>query len=233
MTADDEHLTQSDPATAPARRCWLQFSLRSMLVLVVLAAIGFSLWTSNQRLKENRRLHAENKKLKNELGELTIEDGNEHKLHAIQVPNLESTAWKWRIHVPKGRKFQLHAKCGTISATGEVLGSGLIFATLHPGEALVTAALVKNTEGKWEFFAEGRSGNSSSSSRGGLNEDIVKLVGHCTSSSSGVGSETIVAEPGDNLTLLKYRMYRKNANGKNTFDGPGDAGISVVIKEAK
>lgn len=217
----------------PHRR-WLQFSLRTILLLTVVAAVGFSLYLSNVRLQENRRLQAENKRLRSELGELTIEPGQEQRLHAVRMPSLESTTWKWRIHVPDGRKFQLHAKCGKISRAGEVLGGGLSYSTLHPGEAFVTAALLKNSEGKWEFFAEDRSGNSSSSSRGGLNPEIAELVGNSGGSSQGgVGSEQAVAEPGTSLTLLKYRMYARDETGKTTLTGPGDAGVSVVIKEAK
>lgn len=101
MTASDEQMTQPDPASPPARRRWLQFSLRSMLILMVLAAIGFSLWTSKQRLEDNRRLQGEIKRLKSELGELTIEEGQEGKIHAIGIPALESFTWSWRVYIPK------------------------------------------------------------------------------------------------------------------------------------
>jgi hypothetical protein len=85
---------------SPLRRRWLQFSLRGMLLLTVLAAVGFSLWTSYRQQEENRRLKTEVKQLNAELGKIHIEAGEEHKLHAVVVPTFDEHNWRWRVYIP-------------------------------------------------------------------------------------------------------------------------------------
>jgi hypothetical protein len=84
----------------PPRR--FQFTLRTALLLFVLAAAGASLFVSYRQHSENQNLRQEITRLRNEVGELTIEPGAENKVHAIAVPVLEARTWKWRVYIPKG-----------------------------------------------------------------------------------------------------------------------------------
>src|SRR6476620_10154219 len=73
-----------------------QFSLRSALISMVVFGVAASFWVSLRANRESLRLREENVRLRNEVGELTIEPGNENKVHAIAVPELEARTWKWR-----------------------------------------------------------------------------------------------------------------------------------------
>jgi hypothetical protein len=213
---------------SPPRRRWLQFSLRSMLVLIVLAAIAFSLWTSNQQRKEIQRLQAEVKRLKNEVGEIVVEEGEEHKLHAVALPALEDNTWKWRVHVPAGRNFTVAAASGVTPPSGEAQATSTFRSELSAGEQTITVALRRNEEGIWRWIMRtdlgmGQLQVSSES----------KMNGRKSSFWSGVSVNTVAAEPGKRIELLRHRTFFSDDPKTSTgHDGPGD-GILVMIGEAK
>ncbi len=91
---------------SPPRR-GLQFSLRTALLALVLVAVAMTLWISYRQSHENQRLRAENTRLRNETGQLTIEPGEENKVHAIKLTTLESYTWRWCAYVPDGRPITL------------------------------------------------------------------------------------------------------------------------------
>jgi hypothetical protein len=210
------------------RRRWLQFSLRGMLLLIVLAAIGFSLWTSNRQRKEIQRLQSEVKRLKNEVGEIVVEEGEEHKLHAVALPTLEDNTWKWRVYVPAGRNFAVTANSGVIPPTGESQGTSTSKSGLSAGEQTITVVLRPNNEGKWGWII------ATGSTTGHLQAPSgKKLNGRKSSASNGVVRTTVAAEPGKGIELLRHRMFFSDDPRKSAgFDGPGE-GILVTIGEAK
>jgi hypothetical protein len=213
---------------SPPRRRWLQFSLRSMLVLVLLAAIGFSLWTSNRQRKEIRRLQDEVKQLKNEVGDVVVEEGQEHKLHALALPTLEDNTWKWRVYVPAGRYFAVSAESGVIPPSGKSQATSRSKIGLSAGEQTITVALRRNDEGRWEWIIA----TGSATGRLQASSDK-KMSGRNSSSSNGVVRNTVAVEPGTSIDLLRHRMFsRDDPSTAAGLDGPGE-GILVTIGEAK
>jgi hypothetical protein len=219
-----DKLLQITVESSPVRRRWLQFSLRSMLVLVVLAAIGFSLWTSNERLKENRRLQEEIKRLKSELGELTIEEGQEGKVHAIGIPTIESFTWKWRVYVPEGRKPRLIASQGMLPTTGRDANIGSSSTSwLEAGEQIITVGLRRDHKDQWTWIIKRNSGGSTF----GVSKELAKLIedGNYGSSTSSVGNSLKVVEPGTQIELLRHQME----SNKNPVKKPSKLKDGILI----
>jgi hypothetical protein len=181
-----------------------QFSLRSALMLFVLAAAGVSLWLSARQHLENQRLRLENTKLRNETGQLTIEPGAENKVHAIAVPELEVRTWRWRVYIPDGRPFGLQVQ------TKEQNGSGSSWSLLSPGECTVVVALRHDLNDHWEWIVRESSDHGSAESRHTASPNVERLITNPSALPSGVHDSTQSVEPGIDLDLLKYEMAGAN-----------------------
>lgn len=209
------------------RRRWLQFSLRTVLLLTVVAAIVFSLWTSDQRLAENRRLQTEIKRLRSELGELTIEDGQEDKLHAIGIPTIDAMIWKWRVYVPKGKMFYLKSHSGVIPPGGKLGGPSISSQSgLSDGEHIITAALRRNHNDEWNWIIK----HSTGESRSGVPRELRAMMeeGNYGTTSSNLGREQRVLEPGGKLELLRLEMEPNQSSSQPKANG---AGLTVWITD--
>jgi len=80
----------------------MQFSLKALVVSVVICALGLSLWTVSQRLRD---VTAELRDQRHELGHLNVTDAE--KINFITVPQHEDMKWRWRVQLPVGRKYNL------------------------------------------------------------------------------------------------------------------------------
>jgi len=98
-----------------ARRLIPRLSLLTALLLITIAASAIGIW---KLYAEVVPLRAENRRLRDELGELSVEDVD--KFYAILTPEGEPDKfrYKWRIWVPKGRKYLLYCASSKISSTG-------------------------------------------------------------------------------------------------------------------
>ncbi len=194
-----------------------QFSMRTVFVLVVLAAALASLWLSARQHRENLRLHQENTRLRNEVGELTIEPGNENKVHAIAVPELEARTWKWRVYIPDGRPLGLQ----TSTKSGGGLGS--TWSILSPGEHTIVVALRRDLNNHWEWVVRDAQDGGVGETRHTASPNVERLVANYSANSSGVGHATRSAQPGADLELLKFEMTGTNASESievTIHDGP-------------
>ena len=120
-----------------------RISLRTLLLLVPLVAMGLVIWQSKTELGS---LRTEVRKLRDETGQLTIEDPE--KIHAIQIATDYPLAWKWRIYVPDGRTVRVanrnhHIPKDSIPETK----NGLSLA--GPNEFVVTVKIDKQPDGRW------------------------------------------------------------------------------------
>jgi hypothetical protein len=187
-------------ATRSPRRRGLQFSLRTALLLILGAAIFFSVWTSAQQRQENQRLQSEITQLKNERGELSVERGQEHKLHVIAVPTLEVMTWKWQVHVPAGRKFQCKAIVGTvlpdrypISASGFEIPAG----------DYVLKLSIHQPDGKHPSL-DVQVGNAQHNYGIPVTGTWLEKPGYVVGNRAGEG-RTVSVEPGEVLEMIRYQ----------------------------
>src|SRR5678816_3137100 len=86
---------------SPASR-WT-FSLRTMLLVGTVIVLAVSHLVTTRRLKvATEEVH----KLRQEVGYLDVADPS--RVHAVQVPTLETMTWKWKLHLPPGRQCWLY-----------------------------------------------------------------------------------------------------------------------------
>ena len=139
-----------DPESNNPPRRRFQFSLRTALLLIALAAVGISLWVSNRMYKQNEQLRADNIRLRNEVGEINVEEGGEYKLHAIRAPGDASRTWKWRVFVPAGHTFYLNAVLNQIPAAGDIaMPSSQVM--IPQGYQTISLELRKNDRNQWQW----------------------------------------------------------------------------------
>ena len=88
-----------------SRRRRLRFSLRTILLLVVIIALGVAQIVAMRRVREvtavNRRLAEENEKLRGEVGYLEVDDRT--KVQVVRIPTLDEFTWRWKVYLPPGK----------------------------------------------------------------------------------------------------------------------------------
>jgi hypothetical protein len=122
----------------------VRFSLKGLLLFLLVATLAASNIFTSYRLKQS---HDENAKLRTELGYLTIEDRS--KLNVVQIATYEDLKWQWRVYVPEESKLVLRTATHDIPEYGLPLNSGRL--GLRHGEYLITAAVRRDREGKWQL----------------------------------------------------------------------------------
>jgi hypothetical protein len=199
------------------------------MVVVTAVALGISLYRT---LQENQRLRQENTRLKGEVGEITIKDGEDNKLHVIAVPSSEFMTWKWRLFVPKDRSFGISIITHDIGKQGNIPTDGLVFKHLAPGEHSFSATMRKNentNQWEWVFDTDGNGKQIFGPPR----EDVQWINERYGYSDDQAGDRklTVTAEPGEPMELLRYTVARMSANQDPIlFDGKG---ALIWIQEIK
>lgn len=95
------------------RSCAPRFSLLTAILLMTiigLVIVTVRLWREVGPLREETR------RLRDEVGELSIED--DAKIHAIEVRTKDPLTWKFRVWVPKGQKVKVRSRWGDVPRTG-------------------------------------------------------------------------------------------------------------------
>ncbi len=172
--------TKRDPPGA------VRFSLRALVLLTTIAAMVVGLITLNRNNRKladrNKALTKENQRLRDELGELSVDDDTQ--LHAIQTSGGEDLEWEWRVWVPKGHEYRLRGDGGRIPKEGWPTEGGTIFLRTA-GEYVIRYRIFRDPRNdKWY---------GSLSTRGGsVGKDLQEWVewGSSTSRGSGVGATT-------------------------------------------
>jgi hypothetical protein len=122
-----------------------RFSLFSALLLITIAGMAIVIV---RQWRELGPMRAELRKLRDEVGALTIDD--ESKIHAIRMTNYvvpEGTQmWKWRVWVPEGESVVVRFRWGDVPRNGVPLGQGA--SSLVAGENIVTMTAAKSPDGK-------------------------------------------------------------------------------------
>lgn len=201
-------------ASPPRRR--LRFSLQTLLLVLAIAAMGMVIW---QMYAELVPMRAELRRLRDEVGKLTIED--DALFHAIQVRTHEDLVWKWRIWVPEGAGYTLHHVSETIPKAGFPKAKSMI-TLVKPGEQWVEYRITRDDRtGEWMDRV-----STSSGWVGGLQQDWAG-GGSRVSMSDGVSTSTESFKAGQVVVLERYRVST-TANDSSKIEDPS-AGFMIWL----
>jgi hypothetical protein len=182
-----------------------RFSLLTTLLLTAVAACAITIW---QLWSEVGPLRAENRRMRTELGLLTIEDSK--LAYAISLPVFQDDAWKWRIYLPPGSPYSLWEYSGRLPTShsgkawfDEVKASGVGSSSSGSGlqgEFVLEARLIKE-DGDWILVTK-------ATRRDGENR-------------STAGGKTSIYQPsGDWLSERRGRMSTSDVNAAQKSFAP-------------
>jgi hypothetical protein len=187
-----------------------RFSLLTALLvttIVALAALVVSQWRAVGPLRAEVRL------MRDEVGELSIEDPT--KIHAIEMATDDRQVWRWWVWVPEGEAVAAKFKWGVVSRTG--FPEDAAGMDLKPGESVITLRADRGQgNGQWEctLQSEGGVGKTMEIPDGAAWFD---WSGSDCVEGMGVGRSTSV-ERGDEAEFLleRYRVihYEELVNGQ-------------------
>lgn len=199
-----------------------RFSLRAFLLLLFIASLVasnlFTAWQVRQLREENIQMHKE-------LGRLVVSDPS--KVHLLAVPSHEDMLWRWRIYVPKGRSLKLFVS--TQDVPQEDFPTNYVTGPLKEGEYLLTAAIRRDRNGKWQAAV---AGPQTSYSVGIADDHTAWLSGGGGWVTSQAGADsTEVFSTDQPCELLRVRSAKKlPPNGSTIAPDPTD-GLLLWIKK--
>jgi hypothetical protein len=165
-------------------------------------------------------MRAELRQLRDEVGELSIEDDT--MFHAIQVRTPEEYVWKWRIWIPEGAGYMLNLVGENIPKQGFPAPQGMITLT-EPGEQWIEYRISRSAlTGKWMDGLRTSGGAGVGSSQ----QDWVEAQRR-TSTGDGVGTSTESFDPGQTVVLSRQRIST-TANASSKIEDPS-AGFMVWL----
>jgi hypothetical protein len=187
-------MNESAPEGPSPRR--FRFSLQTVLFLFALAACGITIW---QLWREVGPLRAEVRRLRDDVGQLTIDDPT--KVHIIQARQPDELTWRWRLSIPKGRTYKLMWNGRHIPKTGFATPDAwtLVF---DAGEAMVEFRITKDPQtDTWR----GRLWHNGHN-LGDYEQKWVEWKPHARNSRhEGVGMQTMVFNPDAPIVIARHR----------------------------
>ncbi len=195
-----------------------QFSLRGLMLFVLLAAMGIALFTTGWKLLRAER---ELEEYRREYGILKVD--NPAMLCAVARWMPEVGQWRWQVHFPPGRYEVCYVTKG-IAANGLPKPAGRFTSDLS-GDVTISAALLKDPKnGKWvcNFVIGPASGSR------GVPDTVVNPI---TWTTDGVlwNKEPAAVSPQTPLVLLRRRVGIKEKNGSFTIPPSAD-GLLIWIR---
>ena len=196
-----------------------QFSLRELLLFVLLVAMGLSLFVTARRFL---RAEAELAEYRREYGILKVE--NPTMLHAVARWTPEPGQWRWRVHLPPGR-YDLCWRTTGIPADGipkPEHGDTQDFA----GFTDVSVAAYKNPQdGAWRYAISFGCVTS-------YREMPVSLPNEVGYSYDGVlwGKDPVIVSPREPLVLLRKRLMIRDKSGSHSAGLESADGLMLWIR---
>jgi hypothetical protein len=197
----------------------LRYSLSGLLLVVAILALGITVW---QLYAELVPMRAELRRLRDEVGELTIEDDT--LLHAIEVRTPEEYVWKWRVWIPEGAGYTLHHSGEDIPKAGFPASHSTI--TLgDTGEGWIEYRISRDARtGQWMDKL-----STSGGSVGSSQQDWVE-AGSRVSTGDGVGTRTQAFDTGQTVVLARQRVST-TAKDSSKIEDPS-AGFMIWLVPA-
>ena len=115
-----------------------RISILTALLLMTILAMAIVV---AQQWREVGPLRSEVRRLRDELGQLSIEDPT--KLHAIEVRTKDAMIWKWRIWVPERMNAQLRFAWSDVPLDGYPAADVAEKDNLKPGEQWISVTVQK------------------------------------------------------------------------------------------
>lgn len=212
----------NDSTPDHARR--VRFSLRNLLLMMTILALALGLvvvgW-NNHRLDEiNQALEAENRRLRDEVGELSIEDPG--KLHAIHVKSASYLEWIWRVWIPEGREYRLRCVTGEVPEAGFPQQTGGTIMLRESGEQVIRYSIRRDPrDGKLYGSLSVRGASV------GKDEHAWAEWGSHVTTTSGVGTSARVYPPGEVVELGRHRVSQ--ASSSSDIEDPS-AGFLIWLE---
>ena len=205
-----------------------RFSLLTFLLCATVICLGISHWNTTRELASAQD---ELRVLRDEQGQLSIDD--ESKFHAVAIESPEPNTWRWRMFVPKGNRYKWNIACEKIPKNSPPSKAGVAGFSQEPywetnNTVLVTARLFELEDGNWMLKVTskigGRSKDSGRESKNQMSGATLKIPRDKiewmskTSSTDGrvIGSRgTVVRDPSGPIILLQQRPLEKQPDGRN------------------
>ena len=203
-----------------------RISLRTLLLLMAIFAMGITIWQLRADLEP---LRTEVRRLRDETGQLTIEDSE--RIHAIQMITDYPLTWKWRVYIPAGRKVRLMHQNHHISKDGlpkANLNSGRLL--IGPKEFVVTVKIDKQSDGQWRSGVSFDGVTTYRLFRQGVIRWLNK--GEWGSLIKQVDRNVSVEQFGDPLVLLRKRVFYNRQGGMPPANAPAETdGLLIWLAE--
>ncbi len=223
-----------EPTTpSPARRSpfrWLRFSLRELLLAVVILSLFVPLLDVTRRLRQS---DTQLESLRNEIGYLSV--GDPDLLHAIAVPSYEHLTFRWRIHLPPKRSFVVSTVQDQITQEGipSDRDDRLTVWEIKPSdverEVILTFAVRRGHEGNWGYAVTASDSNTTRyySLNGASWLDRVNNIGTSQTGTRNTVPETLK----EGLPLLRVNRITKTPTGGYIDIGTPRDGVLLWISK--
>jgi hypothetical protein len=158
-------------------------------------------------------LETEIRRLRDDFGELSIED--ESRFHAIGIPTNNKLEWAWRIWIPEGHSYRVRSFGEKISKEGFPQGGNTITIS-EPGEHIVRYRIRRDPRNSvWWGEIE-----ANYSILGGYEQPWVEWK-TTASTTGGVSTTTQDFAPDERVELARHRVSQVRSSDKIEDPAPG------------
>lgn len=213
----------------------LRFSLRAFFLLLFIASLVASNFFTAWQLGRSRE---EVIQLQKELGRLVVTDRD--KVNVVAVPTYEDMLWRWRLYVPKGMSLNVHIAAGKIPPRGIPDIGSCSSGPIEEGEYVMTAAVRRDRNNKWQFTVERKSDIQGGTARrsSGINiadEDAGWLTGNIGwgASIAGAAGSTETHDLNGPFELLRARSFKRTSPSSSSSTSAPTDGVVLWLTKRK